>query len=297
MQKENTKIARRMKLASRKVIALLLLVTLLVQTTAFMCSAAFAAVNPSSESESVKGGIVNGIGKLESDEIIAQLKKDFLGSLNKDLVTKIEDYELKGDTDVIITFSDGSLVDSYTASKDSSKMSFAEYSATSAAGKITKKMTANQNSVLASLESAGLIEGVKHTYTNIMDAAFVSTTYEQIEEICNFEGVERVVLSDTYLPSVAVENPVYVYDTGIFNSGNVSYTGKGTVVAILDTGCDYTHSAFTSYSVVSPRYDRDEIAKKLPSLISYSYDDTLEVREVYYGNITGQDCLRIRLRR
>ena len=267
----------------KKILASALLVALLVQTMAFSSLALFGTVGSSGGSSS-NGETVNGIGKFDSDELIAQLKKDFLGSINKDLISKIEDYQLKGETEVIITFSDNALIDVYNAS--SSKVTFAEYSKSEAAKKIVNDMSEKQLAVLSSLEAAGLIDGVKHRYTSIMDAAFVSTTYEQLEAICNFEGVERVVLSDTYLPA-AVENPVFVYDTGIFNSSNVGYTGRGTVVAILDTGCDYTHSAFTTYQVLGPRYDRDGIAEKLSSLIAYSYDTTLEAREVYYGNITG----------
>ena len=288
MQNLITKTVKKIKFISRNVVAACLLVALLLQMSVLFCSAAFSSSGLISGSGSgTSGGIVNGVGRLESDELIAQLKKDFIGSINKDLISKVDDYQLKGDTEVIITFSDNSLVQAYSDSSKSRRMTFTEYLSTSEASRLAKKMSKNQSNVLAALDEAGLIDGVKHRYTNIMDAAFVSTTYEQLEKICNFDGVERVVLSDTYKPVAAVENPVDVYDTGIFNSGNVSYTGKGTVVAILDTGCDYTHSAFTSYTVKNPKYDRDGILEKLPSLVSYSYDTSLEAREVYYGNITG----------
>ena len=213
--------AKGIKLISRKAVATGLLVALLLQMTAMFCSAALAASGPISGGSSGGGGIVNGVGRLESDELIAQLKKDFLGTVNKDLISRIEDQQLKGETQVIITFSDDSMVDAYSDSSKSDRMTFTEYCRTSAASRIEKRMVANQSKVLSALEEAGLIDGVKHRYTNIMDAAFVSTTYEQLEQICDFEGVERVVLSDTYEAVAAVENPVDVYDTGIFNSGNV----------------------------------------------------------------------------
>ncbi|MBQ9150809.1 MAG: S8 family serine peptidase, partial [Clostridia bacterium] len=87
--------------------------------------------------------------------------------------------------------------------------------------------------------------------------------------------------------AIAVENPVYVYDTGIFNSSDVPYTGRGTIVAVLDTGCDYTHSAFTTHQVQNPLYDRDDIAALLTQTEAYNFNGHLEAREVYYGNITG----------
>ena len=286
MQNFNTNTGKKAKRISKKLATWVLLIAMLIQMLSLTCMATASAVSPFLGGSS-GGNILNGFGKFDSDETIAQLKKDFLGSINKDLIQKIEDYSLTGEVGVILTFSEDSVVNSYKRSSVYSKMSFDEYRESSAAKKLVSRLERNRGGVLSALESAGLISKVEHTYSNIMDGAFVRTTYEQLEAICDFEGVERVTLSNTYLPAVAVDNPVDVYDTGIFNSGSVSFTGKGTVVAILDTGCDYTHSAFTTHQVVSPKHGRDYIAEKLPELIAYSYDPSLEAREVYYGNITG----------
>ncbi len=229
----------------------------------------------------------NGIGKFESDELTAQLKKDLIKYINQDLIQSIEDYELSGAVGAIISFSENSLISTFTSSDAANRMTFAEYRESSEALTLIERLSANRAGVLASLQEEGLITGVKFNYYNIMDGAYVSTTYENIEAICNYAGVERVIISNTYEAAVAVENPVYVYDTGIFNSSNISYTGKGTIVAVLDTGCDYTHSAFTTHQVQSPLYSREDIAGMLPDTLAYSYDTSLEVREVYYGNITG----------
>ena len=91
MQNLITKMAKGIKLISRKAVATGLLVALLLQMTAMFCSAALAASGPISGGSSGGGGIVNGVGRLESDELIAQLKKDFLGTVNKDLISRIED--------------------------------------------------------------------------------------------------------------------------------------------------------------------------------------------------------------
>ena len=41
------------------------------------------------------------------------------------------------------------------------------------------------------------------------------------------------------------KNTVNVYETGIFKSEGSGYDGSGMVVAVLDTGLDYYHSAFS----------------------------------------------------
>ena len=269
----------------KKLTCLLLFIAMLVQAVSVCCFA--MAEDAFSINGSGNGSIVNGIGSFDSDETIAQLKKQLISSMNKDLVKKIEDYQLKGEVKAIITFSGNSLIDNYTNSSLAKKMTFADYRKSSTGVNYIEKLVSNQSSVLASLKESGLIDSVEYTYVNIMDGAAVSTTYENLEAITNHSGVERVMVSNTYLPAVAVDNPVDVYDTGIFNSSDIKYTGQGTIVAVLDTGCDYTHSAFTSYTVINPAFDRARIESLLDKTVAYSFDTSLEAREVYYGNLTG----------
>ncbi len=231
----------------------------------------------------------SGIAKLDKDEITAQLKKDFIKSLNKNLVKKITEHELRGPVGLIITFSDDSLVSAYTRSEYAKKMTYEQFKETDVAKSYAGELAANQNKILDQLLAEGLINEVRYNYVHIADGAFVKTTYDMIDKINAVEGIERILLSNTYLPAAAVENPVDVYETGIFNSGSVDYTGKGTIVAVLDTGCDYSHTAFTSYVVQSPLYDRDQIAELLEKheFQAEGFTPGLEAREVYYGNITG----------
>ena len=229
----------------------------------------------------------SGIVKLDVDEVTAQLKKDLIKTLNQELVKKVSDYELQGTVGLIITFSDDSLVDAYSRSGYANVMTYEEFKDTKVANDYKDELLARQNGVLDRLVAEGLVNDVRYSYVHIADGAFVKTTYEMIDQITKIEGVERVMISNRYLPADAVENPVDVYDTGIFNSASVSYTGKDTVVAILDTGCDYSHTAFTSYQIENPHYNRDMIAGLLPTTKAYGLNGGLEAREVYYGNITG----------
>ena len=285
MQNTNTQTQNRNGRFSVRFVSLIILMALLLQIVSVCCFAAdgngFYFGGSSSSS-----GIVNGIGKFDSDETIKALKKDLIASLNKDLIQQVEDYELRGEVSVIITFSEDSLITKYTGSKESKRMSFSEYSATTSARKLKDKLASNQDKVLAALSEAGLIDEIEYNYFNIVDGAAVKTTFENLEAITKCDGVGRIIISNTYEALEAVENPVDVYETGIFNSEAIQYTGKGTLVAILDTGCDYTHSAFTSYAVQGAIYDRAFIESKITDTQAYLDSGSLEAREVYYGNIT-----------
>ena len=286
MQNTNTTTLKRDGRLSVRLISLLLFVAMFVQIISICC---FATSGMSFQlgGSANSTGIVNGIGKFDSDETIKALKKDLIASLNKDLLKKVEDYELRGEVSVIITFSEDSLITKYTDSSESRHMSFAEYSTTASASKFKNSLASNQNQMLSLLSQEGLIDEIEYNYFNIVDGAAVKTTYENLEAITKIEGVGRIIISNTYEALEAVDNPVDVYETGIFNSGSVTYTGKGTLVAILDTGCDYNHSAFTSYAVQGAAFDRAYVESKLPYTQAYLDNSSLEAREVYYGNITN----------
>ncbi len=289
MCKEPKQNKRFFKGIAPKCFALLLAVTLLVQSLAFGVGALVGDLVDLIGKSNASAVAPSGIVKLDKDDITAKLKKDLIKSLNKNLVKKVSDCELRGPVGLIITFSEDSLISAYTRSGYANVMTYEEFKSSDVAKSYEAELTANQNKVLEQLLAEGLINEVRYSYVHLADGAFVKTTYDMIEKLNAVDGIERIMISNSYLPASAVENPVDVYETGIFNSGSVSYTGKDTVVAILDTGCDYSHSAFNSYVVQNPHYDRDMIADLLEreDFKAESFTEGLEAREVYYGNLTG----------
>ena len=271
--------------------AFVLILVLLLQSLAFSTSAVAQELELNSDTKKPTFS-TSGIGNLNQGEITEQLRNEIIASMNENLVKRIEDNEMSGPVGLIITFSDDSIISTYTNSKYSKTMTYEAFRATKAAKELETKLRNNQNKVLEVLVDEALVDEVSYTYTHLMDGAFIYSTYENIEAISKIKGVERVMISNTYLPQAAVTNPVDVYETGIFNSGSVSYTGKGTLVAILDTGCDYSHTAFTTYTVQGPAYNRAFVEGKLETLEAYKFSlalgHSLEAREVYYGNLTGE---------
>ena len=104
MQNLNTTNKRRDRGTPTRLISLLLFIALLVQTLSVCCFAVTGGEPLFDNSSSGSGGIINNLGKFDSDETIARLKKDLIASINKDLLKKVEDYELRGEVSAIITF-------------------------------------------------------------------------------------------------------------------------------------------------------------------------------------------------
>ena len=94
--------------------------------------------------------------------------------------------------------------------------------------------------------------------------------------------------SDTYEePQAITENQVNVDgSTGIFDSTVVDYDGTGTVVAVLDTGTDYTHEVFDmELDDTQTAITKDDVASVAASLaatsLSAANDESIDEDNLY----------------
>lgn len=141
--------------------------------------------------------------------------------------------------DVIISLEGTSMMD-YAAGKG---ISVAQAMSTEGGQKNLENLRRVRESVAGEL-SQYIIEQ-RYDYTTVMNAFSASVRYGDIAAIERNKRVESVLISETYLaPQSVTENYVDVYESGIFNSSGVGYDGTGTVVAVVDTGTDYTHEVF-----------------------------------------------------
>lgn len=215
---------------------------------------------------------------------ISRIKAEYLkengGYRDDDEVVAI--IGLEGDS-LIDTFNDG----------NTARESVGDYAASGVGRRQTKNLLGKQNALTDRLIADGLIETVNYNYSTVTNAVAVTTTYGNFKKLEGYPTVKSVALADTYsrpqadesTDASAIVNPVDVYETGIFNSSSVEYKGKGTAVAVLDSGFDCSHSVFATQPADDELWiSRDTVSKVLSETRAAGFTEGLEVTDVWYSN-------------
>ena len=136
-------------------------------------------------------------------------------------------------------------------------------------------------------------KGVKFTeganYTTIFSGFEIEIQACDFDATCQAVGKgSTIIVGEVYEPADAqlVENKVNFYpNTGIFNSSDFKYKGEGMVVAVLDTGLDYTHSAFSDKNFTANR-EKLGLTKKMVADLLAAKDTRAEY---YMEGVTADD--------
>ncbi|MBR2892056.1 MAG: leucine-rich repeat protein [Bacilli bacterium] len=227
--------------------------------------------------------------ELTQDQKLSQIKKEHLienkGYLDSDEVV------------IVINLKNAPLIETYNKKYSNTISSVSEYAKSVQGVTETSKIKQEQASIIAELLQKGLIKEVENTYSTIMNAVAVRTTYANFKLISKMSNVSSVILSDTYnLPksdseaskdASAIVNDVDIYETGIYKSDSVSYTGKGTAVAVLDSGFDCSHTVF-QHELDNVLITYEDVEKVLSSTNAangfYRGTSKLKTTDVYYNS-------------
>ena len=186
---------------------------------------------------------------------------------------------------VIITVDVPNLMDAYEGTDKT--MSFTEYATESEeAASIEAQIASEKERILAVLEEQGVSCTTGADYSVLTAGFEIEILAKDYATVCMSLGKgETATVSEVYktMEAQLVENTVNVYETGIFKSGDSGYDGSGTVVAVLDTGLDSKHTAFSVENFTSDKLalTYDDVAKVLKQTKAYELSGGLSVDDVY----------------
>ncbi len=173
-------------------------------------------------------------------------------------------------------------------------MSVSDYLATWDGSLAETELRREKEDFLQALSRKGISYKLEHTYSNVINAVAVELDTKYVAEIKEMSGVDSVVITTAYAEPQTesssgsdgvVYNETEVRATGIYDSTGYASYGEGMVVAVLDTGLDYTHAAFQGFqsSDVDFAWNRATIANMLAnkSLIAEERSGSLEAADVY----------------
>ena len=182
---------------------------------------------------------------------------------------------------IVIELEDAPLLDSHKVSQYASVTDFLDsYAAQSTERKLERARKAVKSQLATKLDDVE----VRYEYTTVFNGLSVEADYADLETIQDLPGVKDAYVSQVY-QLIEPVNETKLADSVPSIGGDISqktgYTGKGMVVAILDTGLDTSHEAFQN-AVNAPKFTKQDIADKLAS-------DSLRVGNVNVKSIYQSD--------
>ena len=195
--------------------------------------------------------------KLEASHIkkLENVKVDYQKYLDSSVVQPLPQNIRDDETiSVIVTLNAPTVMDAYEATDKT--MSILQFSAGAEAAKVRDTLETQKAAILGALDAQGVAYTVGEEYDTLLcgfelliQAKDFDVTAKSVGEGNGIMVGEVYNVAETKL----VENTVNVYETGIFKSGDSGYDGSGMVVAVLDTGLDSKHTAFSVENFTSQK--------------------------------------------
>lgn len=148
-----------------------------------------------------------------------------------------------------------------------------------AADSYRDKLIASQDKAVAEISNElGVSIEVTNNYTVLFNGFAFEGEYRLVEEINELEGVEA------FVSPVWAEPKLFntTSQVGATAAWDLDYSGEGTIVAIIDTGCKVDHPAF-SVDPENVKFTRDDIEAIIEAGELSGSGQDLTVESVYYS--------------
>ena len=226
------------------------------------------------------------ITRVDFDEVIKNVNIGYQENYNESVLVSSAVSNAKvlnQEVTVIIEMEGNTTLDTYLSNKEFK--AFPDFYGSKQAIRQENELIDSQVGLASQLLKAGLIDEVTGNYSTLMNGFSAKTTYKRVEEIRNFKNVKCAYVSTIYSrPQGVVSNNTNVYeDTGIYKN-DTQYDGSNTIVAVLDSGFDYTHEVF-QMEIAKPAKTKDDISKILENTVAYDMaQGDLTIDDVYLSS-------------
>ncbi len=248
-----------------KIISLILVIMLSVSILGCTPNGSLLPNDSSSNNENIyNDGEINELSLFKTDIKFSQ--EQMLDRIKAEYLLENGGYASSDKVSVILSLSNDSIIDAYNGGANKKYDKVSDFILSKEGESIQNSISKEQKSLTSYLLRTGLIDEVKYSYSTVLNGVAVTAEYGNLSKIESLNGVENVILSDTYnRPQTTstddvsqIRNVVSIDpNTGIYlndylgEDGNPKYTGDGTSVAVLDSGFDMSHSVFQHYDITN----------------------------------------------
>ena len=218
------------------------------------------------EQQNIAPSALAPITKIDNPKIKTNQENYYDDSVIYQLPDSVSDDE---EISVIISMSTNSVMETYMEKDTTATVS--EFALTKEAKKAVSAVEKERKALLNKLKKSKLEYSLGETYDTLLSGFEITIKAKDFEAVGDLLGSEAtLIVGETYEPAVTevITNDVDVYETGIFDSSMSQYQGDGVVVAVLDTGLDYTHEAFNpeNFTSTDKRFTLESVSNVISSM-------------------------------
>ena len=193
------------------------------------------------------------------------------------------------DISVIISTKSQTLLDAYDNS--GAKLGFEDYVYSEMGEAVKAEINKENLEITDILNTTGVKYIMGASYDTLISGFEIVIKARDFEKVAKaVDGRAATIVGEVYenCETELVENNVDVYDTGIFDSSAFPYDGTGMVVAVLDTGLDYTHSAFSVNNFTADRSKLGLTKDRVDALVADTTASKLQAEKTQ-STLTADD--------